>query len=65
MKERIPQHRHCRECGKAFAGEGKFCSDECRERSESEIARKKRQLTLLYVLSVVILIAAVVYIGVA
>jgi hypothetical protein len=28
---KIPQHHHCRKCGKAFVGEGYYCSEECRK----------------------------------
>ena len=34
--ERIPQHRHCRNCGKAFTGEGDYCSKECEDGRKSE-----------------------------
>ena len=37
--ERIPQHRHCAGCGKAFVGEGRFCSKSCQEESGREVER--------------------------
>ncbi len=65
MKEKIPQHHHCRNCGKAYVGDSGYCSPECEHGSKETLAKKKRQLLLLYVISVIILIAAVVYVGVA
>lgn len=46
--ERIPQHRHCAECGKAMVGTEKYCSDECKAKRENLIRKKKRQLLMLY-----------------
>ena len=54
--EKIPQHRHCVSCGKAFVGEGKFCSDACRETSSAEVKGKLRK----YLIYEVILVAVVV-----
>ena len=54
--EKIPQHRHCVSCGKAFVGEGKFCSDACRETSSVEVKGKLRK----YLIYEVILVAVVV-----
>ena len=59
MNQRIAQHRHCRNCGKAFVGEGRYCSETCEESNLGTLKRKKRQLLLLYVVSVLIMIGAV------
>ena len=42
--ERIPQHRHCEKCGKAFVGKGNFCSPECEETARGEVKGKLRKL---------------------
>ncbi len=49
--ERIPQHRHCIECGKAFVSSERYCSDECKEKHKTKMQGKKRQLLLLYFVS--------------
>jgi len=58
MNQKIAQHRHCRSCGKAFVGEDRYCSDDCREGNEHTLKRKKRQLLILYIVSVAIMIGA-------
>ncbi|MCG7844098.1 MAG: DUF2116 family Zn-ribbon domain-containing protein [Methanomassiliicoccales archaeon] len=58
MNQKIAQHKHCRSCGKAFVGESRYCSDECEKGNEESLKRKKRQLLILYVISVIIMIGA-------
>ena len=59
--ERIPQHRHCRNCGKAFTGDGDYCSKECEDGRKSEIKRKKNGLIIIWVLAVLIMIYAIIF----
>lgn len=61
--EKIPQHRHCVTCGRAFVGEGNFCSEKCRETSGDEVKGKLRKLGLIWVAIVVVTIALVVAVG--
>ncbi len=58
--ERIPQHRHCENCGKAFVGEGKFCSDRCKETAGDEVKSKLRKLMLIWVGLVAVVVICVV-----
>lgn len=57
--ERIPQHRHCVNCGKAFTGTGNFCSDQCKETSGDEVKGKLRKLALIWVGIVVVTVVLV------
>ena len=63
FKDKIAQHKHCRECGKAFVGEDRFCSEECSGSSKAVMQKKKKQLMMLYVVSFIVLIIAVVLMG--
>lgn len=63
MTERIPQHRHCARCGKAFLGDDRFCSEECRVTNNDLLRKKKRQLLILYGLTFVVLIVALFALG--
>lgn len=54
--ERIPQHHHCEKCGKAFVGNGKFCSAECSETAGDEVKRKLRKLMLIWVALVAVVV---------
>ena len=47
--ERIPQHRHCVNCGKAFVGEDRFCSAACKETASDEVKGKLRKYMLIWV----------------
>lgn len=63
MIEKIAQHRHCRKCGKAFVGDEPFCSDDCKKSFTGNIQKKKKQLTVLYVVSFIILLLALIFVG--
>jgi len=60
MNQKIAQHRHCKACGKAFVGDGRYCSEECEKGNEQAMRKKRRQLLTLYIASVIILIGALV-----
>ncbi|MBQ8180312.1 MAG: DUF2116 family Zn-ribbon domain-containing protein [Candidatus Methanomethylophilaceae archaeon] len=57
--ERIPQHRHCAGCGRAFVGEGRFCGEACREESGKEVKGKLRKLMLIWAAIVVVTVVLV------
>lgn len=57
--EKIPQHRHCRNCGKAFAGEGHFCGEECKNSAGGDAKKKIRKLMFIWLAVVAATIAAV------
>lgn len=63
MTEKIPQHRHCATCNRAFVGEGRYCSEECGTTSIANLKKRKRQLLILYAISVLVLIAALVVVN--
>ncbi len=56
MTEKIPQHNHCAQCGKAYIGEGRFCSEECSTSGSTNLKKRKRQLIMLYAISLVVLL---------
>jgi predicted nucleic acid-binding Zn ribbon protein len=49
MSDKIPLHNHCRHCGKAFIGEGRFCTEECMASDRMTVGKRKRQLTFFYI----------------
>ncbi len=61
MSEKIAQHRHCRQCGKAFVGSEPLCSEECKLTNSTNLRKKKRQLAFLYLASVIILLLVLIY----
>lgn len=63
MSEKIPQHRHCSKCGKAFIGEERFCSEECKGKSNDNLKKRKRQLIFLYAITLVVLVVVLLTLG--
>jgi predicted nucleic acid-binding Zn ribbon protein len=60
MVERIPQHRHCKECDKAIPYKDKYCDEKCEAASKQRLQSKKRQLIYFYIAMVMILVLAIV-----
>ncbi|TET90572.1 MAG: DUF2116 family Zn-ribbon domain-containing protein [Methanomassiliicoccales archaeon] len=61
MPERLPQHKHCLNCGRAVSASKDFCSDDCEEDRIGMLRRKRRQLLILYVGSIIVLLMAVIF----
>ena len=58
--ERIPQHKHCVYCGKAFiTGEGRYCSMDCKSKKADELRASKRKLLIIWVVAAAIMIGAI------
>ncbi len=64
MADRIAQHKHCRQCGKAFIGDSNYCSTECSNAGGEILKKRKRQLIILYLATLAILTAAVIMMAV-
>jgi len=48
MTETIPQHNHCHMCGKSIPVGETLCSEECKQRFQSLVKRRKIILYLMY-----------------
>ena len=60
--ERIPQHRHCVYCRKAYvSGEGRYCSEECRSKKADELRNSKRKLLIIWAIAAAIMIGVIAY----
>lgn len=57
--EKIPQHRHCVNCGKAFAGDGQFCDVECSSLAGMAAKKKIKKLGIIWLAIVAVTIVAV------
>ena len=57
--EKIPQHKHCHRCGKAFTGDGLFCGDECKESTGKEAKSKLKKLGLIWLVIVAVTLVLV------
>lgn len=64
MPLEIPEHGHCRVCGKAIPIEEIFCSQECKEKFERFVKRRRILVLMMYALMIAIfLIIILVNIG--
>ena len=60
MTEKIPSIAIARNATRRSWARGRYCSTECGTASEADLKRRKRQLLFLYVMSFIVLIAALV-----
>ena len=51
MGEKLLQHKHCRNCGKAVNIDDKYCDDRCQEDHYAMLRKKRNQLYLLMILA--------------
>lgn len=59
--ERIPQHRHCMNCNKAFIGDGRYCTPECENGKVTELKSKRNKLLIQWGIAVVIMVVAIIW----
>jgi len=64
FSEKIPQHRHCTVCGKAFIGDGYFCSDGCKNSAGKEAKGKLGKYMIVWVIIIVATIALLLVTGI-
>ena len=58
-KPNVPEHSHCRICGKVISPGKQFCSFECEKKHLSELAaleKAKRSIIVLLIVSPILLI---------
>lgn len=56
MVEKVAQHTHCHICGKTIPISETLCSDECKQRYQSMIKKRKMLMYIMYALIFVIVI---------
>ena len=56
MTESIPPHAHCQICGKAIPVSETFCSEECKEKYNTMMKKRKLMVYAMYALIAVIVI---------
>lgn len=56
MTESIPPHSHCQICGKAIPVSETFCSEECKEKYNGMMKKRKLMVYAMYALIAVIVI---------
>jgi len=56
MAEKVGQHTHCQICGKAIPVSENLCSDECKQKYQSMVKKRKLLVYVMYALIFVILL---------
>jgi len=51
MGEKLLQHKHCRNCGRAVQVDQDYCNDRCREEHHAMLRKKRNQLYVLMILA--------------
>ena len=51
MSEKLLQHKHCRNCGKAVQVESDYCNDRCKDQHHQMLKKKRNQLYMLMILA--------------
>ena len=52
MAEKLLQHKHCRNCGKAILPDQVFCNDDCLSQHQGMMKKKRNQLLILMAFAV-------------
>jgi predicted nucleic acid-binding Zn ribbon protein len=50
MVEKVGQHTHCHICGKAIQADETLCSDECKQKYQGMLKKRKLWLYLMWAL---------------
>jgi len=56
MVEKVGQHTHCNICGKAIPVDETLCSEECKQKFQAMLRKRKLLVYIMYILIFVILI---------
>ena len=59
MVEKVPQHSHCQICGKAIPLSETLCSEECKQKYNSLIKKRKMIAYIMYALIAVVIVVIV------
>jgi predicted nucleic acid-binding Zn ribbon protein len=58
MAEKLIQHKHCRNCGRAVKVDDDFCNEQCRSEHKEMLRKKRNQLYILLIVAIAIMILA-------
>jgi len=61
MAETVPQHAHCLMCGKSIPYGETICSEDCKQRYQTVLRRRKLMVYLMYGVLAALLIIFVFY----
>jgi len=56
MVEKVAQHTHCQMCGKAIPITETLCSDECKQKYQTMVKKRKMLVYVMYALIAFILV---------
>ncbi|KYK20717.1 hypothetical protein AYK21_05615 [Thermoplasmatales archaeon SG8-52-2] len=57
----IPQHAHCHMCGKSIPTSETLCSEECRQKYQTLLRRRKLMVYFMYGMLAAFIVIVVVY----
>ena len=60
MAESVPQHAHCHMCGKSIPYGETLCSEECKQKFQALVRRRRLLLYLMYGLLAAVIVVIMV-----
>lgn len=61
MAESVPQHSHCQMCGKAIPTKETLCSEECKQKYQTVLRRRKLMVYFMYGILAALVVVFVLY----
>lgn len=61
MAEKVPQHYHCQVCGKAIPLGEILCSEECKQKYQKMVRRRKIMIYLMYGILAALIVVFVLF----
>lgn len=61
MAEKVSQHTHCHICGKAIPLGETLCSEECRQKYQSLVKKRKLMMYFMYGMLAALIVVIVLY----
>jgi predicted nucleic acid-binding Zn ribbon protein len=58
LVERVPQHKHCRNCRRAVPPEEEFCDDACKGQFKRELTKKRNNYLILLAIAMLVMFMA-------
>ena len=61
MAQAVPQHQHCNMCGKSIPFGETLCSEECKQKFQTLVKRRKLVMYLLYGMIAAFIVVYIVF----
>lgn len=63
MEQKIVQHKHCSQCGRAIISDKELCSDKCKREWDALAKKRRWNLYIFYIMIAVFIIILLLQLG--